>query len=126
VGINTVTSKVVSSLKIVLEYGKTHYDSSQQIIVVPGLCSLKTSFTNGSTIATIGSHQRIGLTLKDQFQNACSLSTFAIAADSSCLRFQVPLFEKMSELNVIWSKADMYSVNLALGKSRSGPEMLLF
>lgn len=126
VGVNTVTSKVASSLKIVLEYGKTHYDNSQQVIVFPGLCSLNTSFTNGSTFATIGSHQSIGLTLKDQFQNACSLSTFAIAAYASGLRFQVPLFEKMSELNVIWPNADLYSVNLALGKSRSGPEMLLF
>jgi hypothetical protein len=119
VGFSTETSKVSSSLKFVLE-------DSQQMNIVPGLCCLKTSFITGSAIATIGTRQSLSLTLRDTFENACSLSTFAIAAYAMGQIFQAPLFEKMSKLNIAWEKADLYKVNLVMGKSRSGPEMTLF
>ena len=117
----TSTNMIVSFLKLVLEYG-----GLQQILIVPGLCSLKTSSFTGGAIATVGFSQSLTLTLVDLFQNACSLSNLAIAAYAIGRTFQVPLFAKLPTLNVAWKKEGLYSVNVMLGLSRSGPGITAF
>jgi len=124
--LTTVTSKVTSSMQFALEYGKIHHKNMQQISVIPGFCSLKTSSINGNVTATIGTLQRLRLTLKDLFENICALSPLAIAAYAVGQTHQIPLYEKSSTLNAVWESADLYTVKHVLGKSRSGPEMTLF
>jgi hypothetical protein len=125
-GLDTVTSKVSSFLKAVLDYGKASYGDSQQLRVVPGFCSLKHSSLTGAALATVGVYQYLTLILVDLFQNSCSESNVAIAAHAVGRDFQTLLFAKLPNLQVAWTKEDLYSINVALGKSGTGPEMILF
>jgi hypothetical protein len=120
IGQTHTASKVSSLLKLVLE-------DSQPMNVVPGFCSLKDALISGSASATVGSQQNLSFALKDVLQNLqCSLSSIVIAAYAVGQRYQTIIYEKMSILHVAWKNEDLYDVKLVLGKSRSGPEMILY